>query len=82
MGLITYQTTGTCATEIQFVVENGIVQSVLFVGGCDGNLKAIARLIEGLPAAEVIAKLKGISCEANPTSCADQLARALEELEK
>ena len=74
----TYYTEGVCATEINFEIENGILKDVRFVGGCDGNLKAISNLIKGMRVDDVILKLKGITCESNPTSCVDQLTRALE----
>lgn len=69
---------GVCPNEIQFDIENGAVKNVNFVGGCPGNLKAISSLIDGMPVEEVIAKFKGNICR-NQTSCADQLAKALEE---
>lgn len=72
---------GVCASEIRFEVENGIVRSVNFVGGCPGNLSAIGKLLEGMPVEEVIQKLRGNLCQ-NGTSCTDQLAQALEKLAK
>ena len=75
----TYYTEGVCSTEINFEVENGILKEVRFVGGCDGNLKAISNLIKGMRVEDVILKLKGTTCESNPTSCVDQLSRALEK---
>ena len=74
-----YKTEGVCATDIIFEVEKGIVKKLEFVGGCPGNLSAIAKLVEGMPVAEVINKLKGIRCGENETSCVDQLALALEK---
>ncbi|WP_346353143.1 TIGR03905 family TSCPD domain-containing protein [Azotosporobacter soli] len=68
---------GVCPNEIQFDIENGAVKNVNFVGGCPGNLKAISSLIDGMPVEDVISKFKGNICR-NQTSCADQLARALE----
>ncbi len=68
---------GVCPKEIQFAVEDGNVRNVNFVGGCPGNLKAISSLIDGMPVDDVIAKFKGNICR-NQTSCADQLAKALE----
>lgn len=73
----TYFTTGTCSREIHFEVLDGILRHVEFIGGCDGNLKAISRLVEGMAVEAVIGKLQGISCETKSTSCGDQLARAL-----
>lgn len=75
----TYKTKGTCSSQISFQIEDGIVKNVVFTGGCNGNLKAIARLVEGMEASRVIALLKGNTCGPRPTSCADQLACALGE---
>ncbi len=77
-----YATSGTCAKQITFDVQNNIVKNVIFHGGCSGNLQAIGKLVEGLPANEVIARLKGIQCGTKTTSCPDQLAAALEQLAK
>ncbi len=74
-----YKTRGTCAREISFELENGIVKNVSFYGGCNGNLKGIAALIEGKKAEEIIPLIKGIKCGLKPTSCPDQLALALQE---
>ena len=73
-----FKTTGVCASEIQFEIENGIVQDVNFVNGCPGSLVAVRELVKGLAVSEVIAKLKGIACGNKATSCPDQLATALE----
>ena len=74
-----YKTSGTCAREITFELEDGIVKNVSFFGGCNGNLKGIAALVEGKKAEEIISLIKGIKCGFKPTSCPDQLASALEE---
>jgi uncharacterized protein (TIGR03905 family) len=74
-----YKTRGTCAREISFELENGIVKNVSFFGGCNGNLKGIAALVEGKKAEEIIPLIKGIKCGFKPTSCPDQLANALQE---
>ena len=74
-----YKTRGTCATKIDFELEDGIVHNVVFTNGCNGNLKAIGKLVEGMKAKEVIALLKGNTCRTNTTSCADQLSIALEK---
>lgn len=74
-----YKTRGTCAREISFELENGIVKNVSFYGGCNGNLKGIAALVEGKKAEEIIPLIKGIKCGFKPTSCPDQLAKALQE---
>ena len=77
----TYQTKGTCSRSIDFDIEDGVVKNVSFTGGCNGNLKGIARLVEGKSAKEVSALLKGVECGMKGTSCPDQLARALEEVQ-
>ncbi len=74
-----YKTRGTCSREISFELENGIVKNVSFFGGCNGNLRGIAALVEGKKAEEVIPLIKGIKCGFKPTSCPDQLAVALQE---
>ncbi|XWX61260.1 TIGR03905 family TSCPD domain-containing protein [Desulfitobacterium sp. AusDCA] len=75
----TFITKGVCSSRITFETENNILTHVKFTGGCPGNLKAIAALVEGMPVDEVIKRLKGISCGGKPTSCADQLAKALQQ---
>ena len=77
--MYTYKTSGTCSRQIDFEVENGIVKSISFSGGCNGNTKGIAALCEGMRVEEVIRRLKGIRCGFKDTSCPDQLAKALEE---
>lgn len=72
-----YKTRGTCASEISFELEDGVVRNVSFRGGCNGNLKAIAKLVEGKDAAEVADILEGNTCGFKNTSCADQLSIAL-----
>jgi uncharacterized protein (TIGR03905 family) len=75
-----YKTQGTCSTKIVFDLENkNIVKNVAFTGGCNGNLKAVSKLVDGMKAEDVIKLLKGNTCGAKPTSCADQLTKALEE---
>ncbi len=74
----TYTTKGTCSRQILYdVTEDGKLTNVKFIGGCSGNLQAIAKLVDGKPIDEVISTLKGIKCRMN-TSCGDQLAQALE----
>ena len=73
----TYRTVGTCSTQIDLELEDGIIQSAAFTGGCNGNLKGICQLIKGQSAQEVIDKLEGTLCGKKPTSCPDQLAKAL-----
>ena len=73
----TYRTKGTCSQMIQFTVEDGIVSNVQYFGGCNGNLKGIGSLVNGMNIDEVIARLDGIKCGMKQTSCPDQLAQAL-----
>ena len=74
----TSTTKGTCSSSVSFDLEDGIVKNVSFSGGCNGNTTGISRLCEGLPAQEVIARLRGIKCGFKSTSCPDQLACAIE----
>ena len=74
-----YQTRGTCSTLIEVELDGNVVKNVKFTGGCNGNLKGICALVQGMKVEEVIDKLKGIRCGFKPTSCPDQLAHALEE---
>jgi len=74
-----YITNGTCSRKIDFEIEDGKVKNVVFTGGCNGNLKAISKLVEGMDASKVIEILEGNTCGMRPTSCADQLAKALKE---
>lgn len=75
-----YKTNGTCSVKIDFDVTDGIVSNVKFVGGCNGNLKGISSLVEGMPVEEVIKRLEGIRCGFKQTSCPDQLAEALKNI--
>lgn len=75
-----YQTKGTCSSAIDIEVTDGIVKSVKFTGGCNGNLQGVGALVEGMKAEDVIARLKGIRCGFKNTSCPDQLAQALEKM--
>ena len=74
-----YKTKGTCARAILFDIEDNKVKNVQFVGGCNGNLKGIGSLVEGMDIDDVIARIEGISCGMKSTSCPDQLAKALKE---
>lgn len=74
-----YKTSGTCSREIHFEVVDGKITGVKFIGGCNGNLQGISKLVEGMDVKEAISKLEGISCNGRPTSCPDQLARALKQ---
>ena len=76
----TYKTENTCATQIQFDKdEKGVVTNISFTNGCNGNLKAISKLCDGMTPAQISEKLKGNTCGAKSTSCADQLAKAVEQ---
>ncbi len=72
-----YRARGTCASEISFDIEEGILKNVSFKGGCNGNLKAISKLVEGKDALEVAGILEGNLCGFKGTSCADQLSKAI-----
>jgi uncharacterized protein (TIGR03905 family) len=74
-----YKTKGICSQKIHFDVKNGKVYSVSFEKGCNGNLKALGILSEGMDASELVKKLKGLQCGDKGTSCADQLATAVEQ---
>ena len=75
----TFNTHGTCSRQINFDIVDGNVHNVSFVGGCDGNLKAVSRLIEGMTVEDVAAALEGNTCGRRATSCADQLVKGLRE---
>ncbi|MCL2576337.1 MAG: TIGR03905 family TSCPD domain-containing protein [Defluviitaleaceae bacterium] len=75
-----YKTQGTCSTDINIEVENGIVKNIEFIKGCNGNAKGVAALAKDRPITEVIAVLEGIKCGQRETSCPDQLATALKTL--
>ena len=75
-----YKTKGTCSTNIELDVENGIVKEIAFWGGCNGNLQGISRLVTGMPVSEVITRLEGVRCGTRSTSCPDHLCRALHEM--
>ena len=72
-----YKTSGVCSQRIFFEVEGNKVKNVQFVGGCNGNLKGIAALVEGMDIDDVIARVEGVKCGMKATSCPDQLAQAL-----
>jgi uncharacterized protein (TIGR03905 family) len=76
--MIEYKTCGICSTKINFDIKDGKLHSVSFEDGCEGNLKALSTLLEGMDTKEAVKKLKGINCEDKGTSCADQLAKAIE----
>ena len=74
-----YKTKGTCSSKIKFDLEDGIVRNVEFTNGCNGNLKAISKLVEGMEAEKVVSILDGNTCGMKSTSCADQLSKAITE---
>ncbi|MCF2575066.1 TIGR03905 family TSCPD domain-containing protein [Phocaeicola barnesiae] len=75
-----YRTSGTCSSQIDLEVDDGILKDVCFTGGCNGNLKGISALVKGMKVEEVISRLEGIRCGYKPTSCPDQLCQALKTL--
>lgn len=75
----TAKTRNVCSTKIDFDLVDGKVYNVVFTGGCNGNLKAIGKLVEGMERDTLVRILKGNTCGPNSTSCADQLARAVEQ---
>ena len=74
-----YKTQGVCSREVSFDVKDNKITNVVFKGGCSGNTQGVARLIEGMDIDEAISRLDGIRCGMCPTSCPDQLARALKQ---
>lgn len=74
-----YQTKNVCSQKIRFDLEGNVVRNVQFTGGCNGNLKAISKLVDGMTVEQIEEKLLGNTCGPRPTSCADQLARAVRQ---
>lgn len=74
-----HQNKGTCSRSVLFDIEDGKVKNVQYIGGCNGNLKGIGALVEGMEVSEAISRLEGIQCGMKATSCPDQLAQALKE---
>lgn len=72
-----YKPSMVCAQQIKFNIDGNVITDVAFLGGCNGNLKAVSKLVDGMTVEEIEAKLKGNTCGRRPTSCADQLARAV-----
>ncbi|MBQ8856584.1 MAG: TIGR03905 family TSCPD domain-containing protein [Lachnospiraceae bacterium] len=72
-----YKTKGTCASMIKFDLEGNVVSNVSFMGGCNGNLKAVSKLVDGMTVEQIEGYLKGNTCGMRDTSCADQLAKAV-----
>ncbi|MCM1320551.1 MAG: TIGR03905 family TSCPD domain-containing protein [Bacteroides sp.] len=75
----TYKTKNVCSAEIKFNIDGNVITNIRFTGGCNGNLKAIAKLVDGWTAEQIAEKLSGNTCGRRPTSCADQLALAVTE---
>ena len=75
-----YRTKGTCSSSIDIEMDGNVIKSVIFTGGCNGNLQGISKLVEVMSAEDAISRLKGIKCGFKPTSCPDQLAIALESI--
>jgi uncharacterized protein (TIGR03905 family) len=79
---ITFQTSGTCSRQIDIDIDDeGRIQNVSFIGGCNGNLQGIGQLVKGMKVEDVMSKLEGIRCGYKNTSCPDQLAQALKQYE-
>ena len=74
-----YKPHGVCSQLIKLELDNDIIKHVEFIGGCNGNLKGIARLVTGMKAQDAIERIEGITCGNKPTSCPDQLAHALKQ---
>lgn len=74
-----YKTKGTCSSRITFDLDGDTIKNVKFIGGCNGNLKGISAIVEGMKADEVAKRLSGITCGYKSTSCPDQLAKAIAE---
>ena len=77
-----YRPQGVCSRLMRIEVEDGVVSSLQVMGGCKGNLQGISKLVEGMKVEEVIARLEGIRCGFKPTSCPDQLAKALKSVQE
>ena len=75
----TYKTKGTCSTQIDLELEGNIVHNVKFTGGCNGNLQAISRVVEGMTVDQIEGYFRGISCNGRGTSCSDQLAQGVRQ---
>ena len=75
--MMVYKTKGVCSQEIHFELDGDVIKQVEFIGGCSGNTQGVARLVEGMKASDAISRLEGIQCGFRPTSCPDQLAKAL-----
>ena len=74
-----YKTQMTCSSTITFNIDGNIITNIKFIGGCNGNLKAISKLVDGWTVEQIESKLLGNTCGFRPTSCADQLAKAVRQ---
>lgn len=81
MNTYVYNTSGTCSKQMKITYENDVIVNVEIIGGCNGNLQGIASLVKGMKFSDVIEKLEGIRCGFRPTSCPDQLAKAIKEIQ-
>ena len=79
---LTYKTQGTCSSHIELEAEDGVITEIFFWGGCNGNLQGIRALVKGMKMEDVIEKLEGIRCGNRPTSCPDQLCKALRQIQE
>lgn len=77
-----YRTKGTCSQQIEFDIDGNVITNVSFLGGCNGNLKAISSLVDGMTIEDIEKKVSGIQCGFKGTSCADQLSIAVKEAYK
>lgn len=82
MSILKFKPRGVCSSEIQIDASNGRINNITFIGGCNGNLQGIASLVSGCEISDIVAKLRGIQCKGRPTSCPDQLAKALLEIDQ
>lgn len=76
---ITYRPTGVCSVQYDIVLEDDVIADIKIYGGCDGNLKGISSLLKGMKAQDAIERMSGIRCRTKPTSCPDQIAKALQK---
>ena len=79
MTTYTYYPKGTCSKQMEVDLEDGVIKDVRVLGGCNGNLQGISRLLVGMPVQQAIERLEGVRCGLKPTSCPDQLAQALKQ---
>jgi len=78
-GIFKHKMTGVCSRSVMFRIEDDAVKDIIFTGGCNGNLKALAKVLDGKKVDEIISSLEGITCGNKKTSCADQFAKVLKE---